>query len=436
MQRHQCNGLLAQLRIINIGNQRHVSQEILQRRLFAVALAFYCEFLGYAQHFLQVFHTAFVLRVLAALQLLQITGFQQHIIQKLFYRYIGSLAHQLKEQLAQLVQLIGKTARKAGDIRCIGHYLKQGLSAGICILLQARQCRIANTAARHVDNTQQAQAVTGVENQTQISQRILYFLALIELRTADHRVGDTALNQHFLEYTRLRVSAVQHCHIAQLSAFIQLQLLHIFNHIACFISFIVCLIVNDFRTIAVSSPQIFRLATAIVVDNGIGSVQNNLCTAVVLLQLHQLGIGVILFEIKDILDIGTAPAVNALVGIAYYADVSVACCQQLRQQVLRMVGVLIFVDHQIIKLALVFFSYRRIFLQQTQSQQQQIVKVYGIVGLQLFLISIINFCHLLLIVAGGLASVSIGQQQGIFSVADMADNRRQRETLFIQIHFL
>ena len=101
-----------------------------------------------------------------------------------------------------------------------------------------------------------------------------------------------------------------------------------------------------------------------------------------------------------------------------------------------MVGVLIFVDHQIIKLALVFFSYRRIFLQQAQSQQQQIVKVYGIVGLQLFLISIINFCHLLLIVAGGLASVSIGQQQGIFSVADMADNRRQRETLFIQIHFL
>lgn len=56
-----------------------------------------------------------------------------------------------------------------------------------------------------------------------------------------------------------------------------------------------------------------------------------------------------------------------------------------------MVGVLIFVNHQIIKLALVLFSNRRIFLQQTQRQQQQIVKVYGIVGLQLFLISIINF---------------------------------------------
>ena len=75
-----------------------------------------------------------------------------------------------------------------------------------------------------------------------------------------------------------------------------------------------------------------------------------------------------------------------------------------------MVGILIFVNHQVIKLMLVFFSYRRIFLQQTQSQQQQIIKVYGIVGLQLFLISIINFCHLLLIVAGGLTSVGIGQQ--------------------------
>ena len=272
--------------------------------------------------------------------------------------------------------------------------------------------------------------------QAQISQRILDFLALIELRTADHRIGDTALNQHFLEYTRLRVSAVQHRHIAQLSAFIQLQLLHIFNHITCFISFIIRLIVNNFRTIAVGSPQIFRLASAVIVDNGIGGIQNNLRTTVVLLQLHQLGIGIILLKIKDILDISTAPAVNALVGIAYYADVSVACSQQFRQQVLRMVGVLIFVNHQIIKLALVFFSYRRIFLQQTQRQQQQIVKVYGIVGLQLFLISIINFCHLLLIVAGGLASVGIWQQQSIFRIADMADNRRQRETLFIQIHFL
>ena len=46
-----------------------------------------------------------------------------------------------------------------------------------------------------------------------------------------------------------------------------------------------------------------------------------------------------------------------------------------------MVGVLIFVNHQIIKLVLVLFSNRWIFLQQTQRQQQQIVKVYGIVGL-------------------------------------------------------
>ena len=370
MQRHQSNCFLTQLRIINIGNQRYISQEVFQRRLFTVALAFYCKFLGYAQHFLQVLHTAFVLRVLAVLQLLQITCFQQHIIQKLFYRHIGSLAHQLKEQTAQLVQLVGKTSGKTGNIRCIGHYLEQRLAAGIGIFLQTCHSRITDTAVRNIDNTQQAQAVMRIIKQAQICQRILDFLALIELRTADHRIGDTALNQHFLEYTRLRVSAVQHCHIAQLSTFIQLQLLHIFNHIACFISFIVRLIVNDFRTVAVGSPQIFRLASAVVVDNGIGSVQNNLRAAVVLLQFHQLGIGVILFKIKDILDIGTAPAINTLVGIAYYADVSVACGQQLRQQILRMVGILIFVNHQIIKLALVFFSYSRIFLQQTQSQQQ------------------------------------------------------------------
>ena len=222
MQRHQSNCFLTQLRIINIGNQCYVSQEVFQCRLFTVTLAFNSEFLGYAQHFLQVLHTAFVLRVLAILQLLQITGFQQHIIQKLFYRHIGSLPHQLKEQTAQLVQLVGKAAGKTGNIRCIGHNLEQGLTAGIGIFLQACQRRITDAAARNVDDTQQAQAVMRIIKQTQISQCILDFLALIELRTANHRIGDTALNQHFLEYTRLRVSAVQHCHIAQLSAFIQL----------------------------------------------------------------------------------------------------------------------------------------------------------------------------------------------------------------------
>ena len=80
MQRHQRNCIFTQLSIINIGNQRYVGQEVFQRRFFAVALAFDSKVLGYAQHFLQVLNTAFVLRVLAALQLLQITGFQQHII--------------------------------------------------------------------------------------------------------------------------------------------------------------------------------------------------------------------------------------------------------------------------------------------------------------------------------------------------------------------
>ena len=390
MQRHQSNCFLTQLRIINIGNQRYISQEVFQRRLFTVALAFYCKFLGYAQHFLQVLHTAFVLRVLAVLQLLQITCFQQHIIQKLFYRHIGSLAHQLKEQTAQLVQLVGKTSGKTGNIRCIGHYLEQRLAAGIGIFLQTCHSRITDTAARNIDNTQQAQAVMRIIKQAQICQRILDFLALIELRTADHRIGDTALNQHFLEYTRLRVSAVQHCHIAQLSTFIQLQLLHIFNHIACFISFIVRLIVNDFRTVAVGSPQIFRLASAVVVDNGIGSVQNNLRAAVVLLQFHQLGIGVILFKIKDILDIGTAPAVNALVFVAHDENITASRGKKFYKPVLYTVCILKFVDVNISESPLIAFENVLTFLEKAHRVYEKVVKIHRIALFEFLLVKIIQ----------------------------------------------
>ena len=96
-----------------------------------------------------------------------------------------------------------------------------------------------------------------------------------------------------------------------------------------------------------------------------------------------------------------------------------------------MVGVLIFVNHQIIKLALVFFSYRRIFLQQTQSQQQQIIKVYGVVGLQLFLISIIKIAkgiHLVVTTMLPMLVLTVGIKMfiSLYTTQGMASSAAQR----------
>ena len=155
MQRHQGQRIISQLCIINIRYERNIRQEALQRCLLAVTCSFFRKVLRYTQKLLQVFDTALILRTIAALQLCQIACFVQNILHKLLHRRLGSLAHQIKKNLAQLIQLIGKAAAESRNISGVRHYLEQALLAACRISLQLAQRRITDTAARHIDNTQQ-----------------------------------------------------------------------------------------------------------------------------------------------------------------------------------------------------------------------------------------------------------------------------------------
>ena len=55
--------------------------------------------------------------------------------------------------------------------------------------------------------------------------------------------------------------------------------------------------------------------------------------------------GIILLEIEDVRQIGTTPRIDGLVIVAYDHDIAMLRCEQLRERVLSMVGVLILV-HQ------------------------------------------------------------------------------------------
>ena len=158
-------------------------------------------------------------------------------------------------------------------------------------------------------------------NQTQISDNILNFLALIELRSPHHGVGHATFNEHFFKNTGLSIGAIKHSHFAQLGAFLKLQLLHALDYEASLIPFVHRLIIGYLRAHAIIGPQIFRLAARIIFNYRISGIQNHLCAAVVLLQLHQLGFGIILFKVQNIADIRATPAVNALVRIAHHAQI-------------------------------------------------------------------------------------------------------------------
>ena len=129
--------------------------------------------------------------------------------------------------------------------------------------------------------------------------------------------------------------------------------------------------------------------------------------AVILLQLDHFGFGKILFELQDIGDLRPAPAVDRLVVIADAADILVALREQPQPEILRAVGVLIFVDQYIFKLVLVALEYLAMVFEQVQRVQQQVAEITGVQRFQPFLIERVEMLALAIVIALRLVGIEI-----------------------------
>ena len=123
-----------------------------------------------------------------------------------------------------------------------------------------------------------------------------------------------------------------------------------------------------------------RLAQSPLVrrDHAGGGGEDMLRRAIVLLQLHDRRARKILLEPQDVAHLGPAPAIDRLVVVADAADVLVRRRQQPQPQVLRDVGVLVFVHEDIAEPPLVLFQHIRMGLEDRDHVQQQIAKVAGV----------------------------------------------------------
>ena len=65
--------------------------------------------------------------------------------------------------------------------------------------------RRADVSLRHVDNPHEAQAVFRVVQQAQVGDDVLDFLAVVELRPADHRIRNGVAHELFFQHTGLGV---------------------------------------------------------------------------------------------------------------------------------------------------------------------------------------------------------------------------------------
>ena len=173
--------------------------------------------------------------------------------------------------------------------------------------------RRPDVALGHVDDARQAQAVFRVIEQAQVGQDVFDFLAVIELGTADHGIGNGIAHELFFEDTGLGVGPEEDGHVAIRFVADFMAVVDDAGDIIGFVVFRLSLVMDNLVPRRVLCPQGLLGPAFVIVDDGIGRMEDSLRRAVVLFQFDRRRIGIVPREVDDVADIGTAPGVNTLV---------------------------------------------------------------------------------------------------------------------------
>ena len=181
----------------------------------------------------------------------------------------------------------------------------------------------------------------------QIRQHVLDFFALVELQPVDHLIGHALIAQREFQAARQRVDAIEDREVARTAPAgadlfgdvgrdrLRLALLRGIGRQPHALPFVVL------------GKQALLLSPLVVGDQRVGNAQDAFGAAVVLFELDDFDFGVVLFEIQDVAEIGAAPAVDRLIGIARDSQVRMIDRQRADDRVLRQIRILVFVDQDV-----------------------------------------------------------------------------------------
>ena len=141
------------------------------------------------------------------------------------------------------------------------------------------------------------------------------------------------------------------------------------------------------------APEPLLDTPGVVLDDGVGGVEDALRGAVVLLEPHHARVREVALEVEDVADVGAAPGVDRLVGVADDEDVAVRVGEQAHDAVLRVVRVLVLVDEQVVEHALPALAHVVEALEQLDGAHQQVVEVHRVGGVQPALVELEDVGH-------------------------------------------
>ncbi len=247
---------------------------------------------------------------------------------------------------------------------------------------------VADPARRDVDDPLEADAVGVRAQDAQVGQGVLDLAPGVEPGPADELVAEAVAQERFLDRPGLGVHPVHHRDVARPEALDLLvgpagqgraaaadQALDLAGDPLGLLLLVVGLEALDLRPAAVVGPQLLVLARAVARDHPVGGVEDQLGRAVVLLELDDGGVGPVALEVEDVAQVGAAPRVDRLVVVADHAQVAVAGGQRADPQVLRPVGVLVFVDVEVAPLLLVLGEDVGRLVEEPDRLEQEVVEV-------------------------------------------------------------
>ena len=282
--------------------------------------------------------------------------------------------------------------------------------------------RVADAARGIVDDAFERLVVARIDNQPDIGQHVLDLLVVVERTALVDAVGNAPAAEVVLQHGRLAVGAVENHRLGPLVARLADLVAQVGDDHFGLLAVGIGLENADRLALVALREAVFLHAFGVADDHRVGRIDDGAGRAVVLLQLEDHGVGKILLEREDILDLGPAEGVDRLRVVAHDADLRMQLRETADDDVLGVVGVLILVHQNIFELLLIARQHVGGVAQQDVGLQQQVVEIHRAVALAALAIDVVDvaeFGNLRLTVLGGvdrIGEVGAGGHQTVFGI--------------------
>ena len=268
-------------------------------------------------------------------------------------KVVGLFHHLIEEvvdaqpqgQAAELAKVPGETAGSV--VRRFLQEIEESPSIVPRLARPAARLHRVGGVARQAQQAHQADGVVRVVDRAQVGETILDFRLLIETASSADLVGDAAALQRAGEVVEVGIGAEQDGdRIRSMPPFVDRRLgqgghgVGLLGHAGGGQH-------TDRPAFAARRRQSFLEAVRIFADQPAGRAEDGAPAPEILLELDHGRIGVHGAEAPEVGDRGAAKLIDALVIVAYHAQVALRSGEQLEQPALGEVGVLELVDHQV-----------------------------------------------------------------------------------------